>query len=118
MKTILIADPNPSIRNALALILRRRFGADDICLSKDLLSFTFSMADCAPRLLLFDPAIYDATALEACLLLRQAYPALELVLLSERDDDLQAAEKAGAHFIHKGAHPEKIFATLDPLLKE
>jgi DNA-binding NarL/FixJ family response regulator len=118
MKTILIADPDPAIRSALALILRSRFGADDVCLSKDMLTFAFSMAACAPRILLFDAGLYHATALEACLVLRQTYPALELVLLSAREDDGLAAEKAGAHFIHKGDSPEKILATLAPLLKE
>ncbi len=118
MKTILIADPDPAIRSALALILRRRFGADNVCLSTDILTFAFSMADCAPQLLLFDPKLYNVTALEACLVLRQIYPALELVLLSARDEDALAAEKAGAHFIHKGDSPEKMFATLTPLLME
>ncbi len=116
MKTILIADPDPAIRSALALILRHRFGANDVCLSKDMLTFALSMANCAPQLLLFDPTLYDATAPEACLLLRQTDPTLELVLLSARNEDALAAEKAGAHFIHKGDSPEKMFATLAPLL--
>jgi DNA-binding NarL/FixJ family response regulator len=115
MKTILIADPDPFLRKALALLLRSRFGLEDICESRDMLSFAVSMADCAPKILIFNPAIYNLTALEACLLLRQTYPALELVLLSVNSDDLAAAQEAGACFIHKGENPEKLIATLKSL---
>jgi DNA-binding NarL/FixJ family response regulator len=118
MKTILIADPDPAVGSALALSLRRRFGAEKIYVSRDLLTFAFCMADCAPRLLLFDPALYNATAFEACLLLRQVYPSLELVLLSSCAEDAQSAEKAGTHFLCKSASPEKMYATLAPLLME
>jgi hypothetical protein len=54
--------------------------------------------------------------LEACLLLRQTYPALELVLLSANSDDAAAASKVGACFVHKGETPEKLIAILDALI--
>lgn len=116
MKTVLIADPDPFVRRALSLLLRRRFCMDDICESKDILSFAISMADCAPALLIFDSALYNLSALEACLLLRRSYPFLELVLLSSNYDDAAAAREAGAAFICKSETPEKLIATLEPLL--
>lgn len=116
MKTILIADPDPFVRRALSLVLRRRFGMEDVCESRDMLSFAISMADCAPKLLIFDPVLYNLTALEACLLLRKMYPTLELVLLSSNTDDAAAAQGAGASFICKSENPEKLIAVLEPLL--
>jgi DNA-binding NarL/FixJ family response regulator len=118
MKTVLIADPDPSVRKALALLLQRRFGMNDICESGNILSFAISMADCAPELLLFEAALFNMFPLEACLMLRQTYPPLKLVLLSANPDDAIAAQKGGACFVHKGDNPEKLIATLKPLLKE
>jgi len=116
MKTILIADPDPFVQKALTLLLQCRFGAEDICQSGDMLSFAINMADCAPKLLIFEPTLYNLTALEACLLLRQTYPTLELVLLSANSDDSVVAQAVGASFICKGESPEKLIATLEPLL--
>jgi DNA-binding NarL/FixJ family response regulator len=118
MKTILIADPDPFVRKALSLVLRHRFGIEDVCESMDMLSFAINMADCAPKLLIFNPILYNLTALEACLLLRKMYPTLELVLLSANNDDAAAAQEAGAAFICKSENPEKLIATLESLLGE
>jgi DNA-binding response OmpR family regulator len=118
MKTILIAEPDPSVRKALVLMLSRKFGMVEVCESMDMLSFAISMVDCIPGLLLFDAALFNLTALEACLLLRRTYPSLKLILLSANDDDAFAAQNTGVYFVHKGANPEKLIATLTALFKE
>jgi PAS domain S-box-containing protein len=51
-------------------------------------------------------------------LLQKAYPRLKIVLLSVDAGDEAAAKKAGADFIHKGAPPDELIATLTPLLRK
>jgi hypothetical protein len=51
------------------------------------------------------------------ILLQKAYPQLMIVLLSVNASDAEAAKNAGAFFIHKGAPPEKMIATLKPLFR-
>jgi hypothetical protein len=43
---------------------------------------------------------------------------LKIVLLSVDANDLTAAKEAGAGFIHKGASPDELIATLLPLLRK
>jgi DNA-binding NarL/FixJ family response regulator len=68
-------------------------------------------------LLLLDQHLYGSGTPEACLLLHKSYPALKIVLLSVDADDEMVARSVGAHFIYKGASPEKVVATLETLLK-
>ena len=43
---------------------------------------------------------------------------LKIVLLSVDANDAAAAKEAGAAFIHKGASPDELIATLTPLLRK
>jgi DNA-binding NarL/FixJ family response regulator len=116
MTRILIADPDAAGRKALNLLLRRKLGITDICEAGDTEALIRSLADCPPDLLLMDWKLYGAPAPETCHILRRAYPALRIVLLSVNADDEQVAQLAGAAFIHKGAAPGKVLAMLEPLL--
>ena len=118
MKTILIADPDSASRNALALILKHRFGVEQVREAGDVETLIRSLADCPPGLLLLDWFLCGAPAPEACILLRKAYPTLNIILLSADANDGVAAHVAEVSFFHKGAEPEHLMETLSDILKE
>jgi len=118
MIRIIIADPDSATRKALTLLLRRRMGTNGIIQVGDVETLIRILADESPDLLLLDWRLYGSPAPETCRLLQKAYPKLKIVLLSVDADDESAARKAGADFIHKGAPPEELIATLMPLLRK
>ena len=117
MIRICIADPDPATRKALTLLLRRIFETDGIIEVGDVESLIRHLADVPPNLLLLDWRLYGSPAPETCILLQKAYPHLTIVLLSVDPDDADAARRAGAIFIYKGASPEDMLATLKPLFR-
>jgi two-component system, NarL family, nitrate/nitrite response regulator NarL len=117
MIRILIADPDSATRKALILLLQRKMGTNCIIEVKDVESLIRSLANTPPDLLMLDWRLYGSPATETCRLLRKAYPHLKIVLLSVDADDEAAAREAGADFIHKGASPDELIATLTPLLR-
>lgn len=104
-------------RKALALLLTHRLGIQEVSEAGDMETLVRLMADSPPALLLLDWRLYGAPALATCRLLRKAYPTLRIVLLSTDEEDLSTAQKAMAGFVHKGDSPEKLIATLKPLLE-
>jgi len=118
MIRILIADPDSATRKALILLLQRKLDTNCIIEVKDVETLIRSLADAPPDLLLLDWRLYGSPATETCRLLRKAYPQLKIVLLSVDANDATAAKEAGADFIHKGASPDELIATLRPLLRK
>lgn len=118
MIRIIIADPDPATRKALTLLLRRKMGTDGIEEVPDVETLIRKLADGSPDLLLLDWRLYGSPATDTCRLLQKAFPRLKIVLLSVDADDESAAREAGADFIHKGAPPEELIATLTPLLRK
>jgi DNA-binding NarL/FixJ family response regulator len=118
MIRILIADPDSATRKALILLLRRKLGTDCIYEVKDVEALIRTLADIPPDLLLLDWRLYGSPAPETCRLLRKAYPHLRIVVLSVDANDEAAAKEAGADFIHKGASPDELIATLKLLLRK
>src|SRR5215208_2384294 len=117
MIRILIADPDSSTRKALILLLQRKLGMNCILEIGDVETLIRSLAD-SPDLLLLDWRLYGSPATETCRLLRKAYPHLKIVLLSVDAYDASAAKEAGANFIHKGASPDELIATLTMILRK
>jgi two-component system nitrate/nitrite response regulator NarL len=115
---ILIADPDPATRKALTLLLQRKLGTGTIVEVQDVETLIRALADGTPDLLLLDWRLYGSPAPETCHLLQKAYPHLKIVLLSVDANDAVAAKEAGASFIHKGAAPDELIATLTPLLEK
>ena len=115
MIRILIADPDLATRKALILLLKRKLDTHDILEIGDVEALIRSLADTPPDLLLLDWRLYGSPPTETCRLLRKAYPHLKIVLLSVDAEDASAAKQAGADFIHKGASPDELIATLTPL---
>jgi two-component system nitrate/nitrite response regulator NarL len=118
MIRILIADPDSATRKALILLMQRKLGTNCVVEVKDVEMLIRSLADTPPDLLLLDWRLYGSPATETCRLLRKAYPHLRIVLLSVDANDATAAKEAGADFIHKGASPDELIATLTPLLRK
>jgi DNA-binding NarL/FixJ family response regulator len=118
MIRILIADPDSATRKALSLLLHRRLGTNGIIEVSDVGTLIRTLADMTPDLLLLDWRLYGSPATETCRLLQKAYPHLNIVLLSVDASDSSAAKGAGAGFIHKGASPDELIATLTPLLRK
>ena len=115
---IIIADPDTSTRKALTLLLRRKLGTNGIVEVDSVETLIRTLADNSPDLLLLDWRLYGSPAPETCRLLQRAYPQLKIVLLSVDAGDEVAAREAGAEFIHKGASPDELIATLTPLLRK
>ena len=115
---ILIADPDSATRKALILLMQRKLGTNCIFEVKDVEALIRSLADTPPDLLMLDWRLYGSPATETCRLLRKAYPHLKIVLLSVNANDATAAKEAGADFIHKGASPDELIATLTSLLRK
>jgi two-component system, NarL family, nitrate/nitrite response regulator NarL len=118
MFRILIADSNSATRRALILLLTCKLGTDDIVGIEDVETLIRTLADVPPDLLLLDWQLDGSPAAETCRLLRKAYPDLKIVLLSVDAGNAVAAKEAGASFIHKGASPDELIATLTPLLRK
>ena len=118
MIRILIADPDSATRKALILLLERKLGINSIFEVRDVETLIRTLADNPPDLLLLDWRLYGSPAPEICRLLRRAYPHLKIVLLSVDANDATAAKEAGADFVHKGASPDELIATLTPLLRK
>jgi len=118
MIRILIADPDSATRKALILLLQCKLGTHCITEVKDVETLIRSLADTPPDLLLLDWRLYGSPATETCRYIRKAYPHLQIVLLSVDANDEGAAKDAGAGFIHKGASPDDLIATLTPLLRK
>ena len=118
MIRILIADPDSATRKALILLLQRKLGTNCIFEVHDVETLIRTLANISPDVLLLDWRLYGSPAPETCRLLRKAYPHLSIVLLSVDAEDATAAKDAGAGFIHKGASPDELIATLTPLLRK
>ena len=118
MIRIIIADPDSAARKALTLLLRRKLGTNGILEVDSVEMLIRALADMPPDLLLLDWRLYGSPAPETCRLLQRAYPQLRIILLSVDADDADAAREAGAAFVHKGASPDELIATLTPLLRK
>ncbi len=118
MKRILIADPDPAFRKALALLLTRRLDIRFIDEVSDTGSLIQKLADTPPDLLLLNWNIHGVPGPETCILLKNTYPSLKVVLLSLNPEDALGAHAAGAEFICKSASPEETLRVLISVLEE
>jgi DNA-binding NarL/FixJ family response regulator len=118
MHRILIADPDPAFRSALTLLISRRLGIQNIDEAADTGTLIQKLADTRPDLLLLNWSIHGAPGPETCILLRNTYPKLKVILLSLNPEDAPLANRAGASFICKSASPEETLEVLKSVLAE
>ena len=116
MLRIIIADPDSAARKALTLLLQRKLEENIVVEVGNVETLITTLAVKSPDLLLLDWRLYGSPAPDTCRLLQKAYPTLKIILLSVNADDEVAAHEAGADFIHKGASPDELIATLTSLL--
>jgi DNA-binding NarL/FixJ family response regulator len=114
MTRILVADPDPAARRALALVFRRKFGAHEICEAGDRETLEQYLMDCSPDLLVLDQTLAGHPAVAACSRYRRMYPSLHIALMSVDAEDASAALQAGAVFLYKGALADEVLSTLEP----
>ena len=115
---VLVADPDSTTRSALALLLQRKLKDISIAEAEDVETLIRALTKAPPDLLLLDWSLYGSPAPETSRLLQRAYPNLKIVLFSVDADHATAAEAAGATFVHKGAAPDDLLKTLEPLIEK
>ena len=118
MKRILIADPDPAFRKASGSSDRRRLDIRLIDEAADTGTLIQKLAQNQPDLLLLNWSIHGVSGPEICILLRNTYPGLKVVLLSLNPEDASAARLVGADFICKSASPEDFLVVLTSILSE
>jgi two-component system, NarL family, invasion response regulator UvrY len=116
MRRILIADPDPAFRSALALLIARRLNIKDIDEVADTGTLIQKLADTHPDLLLLSWSIHGVPGPETCTLLKNTYPDLKIVLLSLNPEDANAARAVGAGFMCKASPPEEALMVLGTIL--
>jgi DNA-binding NarL/FixJ family response regulator len=116
MTRILIADPDPAFRKALALLISRRLDIRLIDEVSDTGSLIHKLADCLPDVLLLNWTIHGVPGPQTCVLLKNTYPVLKVILLSLNPGDAAAAHTAGAEFICKSSPPEDTLKVLRSVL--
>jgi len=114
---VLIADDQPSVRNALKLVLEQQ-GIDvagDVVDSGELLAwFKTNQAD----LLLLDWELPDQPGKKIIPILRARYPKLAVIVLNSRPQTRTEAISAGADgFVSKGDPPEYLLSLLATALR-
>jgi two-component system, NarL family, invasion response regulator UvrY len=112
MKRILIADPDPVFRKALALLITRRLGTQEIDEAADSGAVMQKLADTPPDLLFLSWSFQSVPGPETCILLKNTYPDLKVILLSLNPEDVEEAHAVGAGFICKCAPPEEALVVL------
>jgi len=118
MTRILIGDPDPATRKALASLLQRKVASNALIEVENIETLIRQSSDIPPDLLLLDWKLDGSPAPEMCKLIQRAYPLLKTILFSVDANDAIAAREAGATFIHKGASPDELIAILKLLLSQ
>ena len=118
MTRVLIADPDPTFRKALALLIVQRLGIRPIDEAADTGSLIKKLSETRPDLLLLNWSMHGTPGPETCILLRNTYPNMQIILLSVNPEDAPAASGVGAGFICKGASPDETLAALKAVLGE
>ncbi len=116
MPCVLIADPDPAFRKAFALLITHRLGIRFVDEAADTGTLIQKLADTRPDLLLLNWSIHETPGPEICILIRNTYPDLKVILLSLNPEDAAAARRVGAGFICKSASPDETLAELKAIL--
>ncbi len=116
MTKILIADADPVFRKALALLIIRRMHIIHIDEAADTGTLLQKLADNHPDLLILNWSIHGVSGPSMCILARNTYADLKVVLMSPNPEDEKEAVSAGATFLCKGASPEETLTALSSVL--
>ena len=114
---VLLADSDGATRNALALLLRRKWGLRAVGEAADGATFTRALAESQPELVLLVWALLDRPGLQALQDMRRAHPHLRLAILSVDSAHAAEAEALNAVFIHKGSAAAQVLEQLRALVE-
>ena len=118
MARILIADPDPSFRNALNLWLNYRFGIDETIQVSDGECLLEIMVQGVPAVdvVLMDWSLPNRSDPDVWLEIQESHPGLEWVILSVDPSVSIEAKKATRWFIQKGASLDNLSLILEEIL--
>jgi DNA-binding NarL/FixJ family response regulator len=110
---ILIADDQPQVRRALRLLLEQELEATVVGEAADVGSLLAQVAAGCPDLLLLDWGLPGMAAQDLLVALREACPALAVIVLSGQPEVGEDALAAGADaFVSKADPPEQLLAAV------
>jgi len=106
MERILLADQNSSLRSALRLLLRTRFGLESILEASDMEHVLAQVEDSRPDCLILDWELAGQPTRQRVSVLQALVPGLKVIALSMRPESKQAALEEGVDaFICKTESP-------------
>jgi len=118
MSCVIIADTDRSARNALTLLLTRKYAAEQISYADDVQSLTSEVQAGQNCIVLISDKLPGLAIPETCEQIRKFNPNASLAILSV-DSLLEAqAVKCGAVFIRKGDSIQVVMDQLDKLLSD
>ena len=113
---LLLADDQASVRNALRLLLEHEPNLTIVAEAADVTGLLQIAAQHPADVLLLDWELPGLPTRHLLRLLREEWPALQIVAMSSRPEAGLHARQAGvAAFLSKGAPPEAVLATLATL---
>jgi DNA-binding NarL/FixJ family response regulator len=116
MTRIMIADPDPASRKALALLLTRKLEVETIYEADEMDSLLRQMVPTSPNILLLADSLPGLDLPETCHMLRRDFPNLTIVLLSLDECACEKAAICQTEFIHKGACMDETLSRLQAIL--
>jgi DNA-binding NarL/FixJ family response regulator len=117
MTRILLADPDPSARKALALLINHKLGLEDIHEVADSQSLLRQMTECQPDVLLVDSSLLAPLSQAEKQSLIVNRPDLRLFVLSINLEEAAQAQSLGGVFIHKGSPGAQVLKHLKAWLQ-
>jgi len=110
---ILIADDQPQVRRALRLLLEQELSANVIGEAAEAKTLLALVAAGCPDLVLLDWGLPGMAAADLLVAVREACPALAVIVLSGQPEAEEKALAAGADaFVSKADPPEQLLAAI------
>ena len=115
MIRIILADPNPTVRSALALLLETRLEAQIVGQVSSMESLLCEAAATQPHLIIMDWELPGAPAEQRIDLLRKRVPRAAIIAVSVQPESAAAAAQADA-FVCKTHLPEQMLQAVRGVL--
>lgn len=116
MNRILLADPNPTLRSALALLLETRLNAQIVGQVSSMESLLCEAAATQPDIIIIGLDLPGEPARERMAALRQKAPHASILMSSARPESASLAAESTAAFLCQTDLPETILQTIQALV--
>lgn len=118
MKRILLAEENPNLRSALRLLLKTRFGVEQIVEARDMEHVLAQVKAWRPDCIILDWELPGSPSRERVSVLRALVPALKVIALSIRPESKAAALEEGVEtFVCKTESPDVILESIQNIFQ-